>query len=72
MAKPQYEHLWALAHAERAALADDLDGLSAEQWRHDTLCDKWDVEEVVTPRPTSPPTSVRSWCTPRTSGVRWD
>ena len=47
MAKPQYEHLWALAHAERAALADDLAGLSAEQWRHGTLCDRWDVEEVV-------------------------
>jgi uncharacterized protein (TIGR03083 family) len=47
MAKPQYDHLWPLAHAERAALADDLAGLSAEQWRQGTLCDKWDVEEVV-------------------------
>jgi uncharacterized protein (TIGR03083 family) len=47
MAKPQYAHLWALAHAERAALADDLAGLSAEQWRHGTLCDEWNVEEVV-------------------------
>jgi uncharacterized protein (TIGR03083 family) len=47
MAKPQYDRLWALAHAERAALADDLGGLSAEQWEHHTLCDDWDVEEVV-------------------------
>ena len=47
MARPQYEHLWALAHAERAALADDLADLNTEQWRHSTLCDKWDVEEVV-------------------------
>jgi uncharacterized protein (TIGR03083 family) len=47
MAKPQYDHLWALAHAERAALADDLAGLSAEQWGHGTLCDKWNVEDVV-------------------------
>jgi uncharacterized protein (TIGR03083 family) len=47
MAKPQHDHLWALAHAERAALADDLSGLSDEQWRHRTLCGKWDVEEVV-------------------------
>jgi uncharacterized protein (TIGR03083 family) len=39
--------LWALAHAERAALAQDLAGLSEEQWRHRTLCGKWDVEEVV-------------------------
>ena len=47
MAKPQHDHLWALAHAERAALADDLSGLSDEQWRHRTLCGQWDVEEVV-------------------------
>jgi uncharacterized protein (TIGR03083 family) len=47
MAKSQHNHLWALAHAERAALAEDLSGLSAEQWRHATLCGKWDVEEVV-------------------------
>jgi uncharacterized protein (TIGR03083 family) len=47
MAKPQDDPLWALAHAERAALAEDLSGLSAEQWRHGTLCGKWDVEEVV-------------------------
>jgi len=38
MARPQYDHLWALAHAERAALADDLAGLDAKQWRHGTLC----------------------------------
>lgn len=47
MTKPQHDHLWALAHAERAALAQDLSGLSTEQWRHGTLCGKWDVEEVV-------------------------
>ena len=47
MARPQYGHLWTLAHAERAALATDLAGLDAEQWRHDTLCGEWDVEQVV-------------------------
>ena len=47
MARPEYGHLWALAHAERAALADDLAGLSAAQWRHDTLCGEWNVEQVV-------------------------
>jgi uncharacterized protein (TIGR03083 family) len=47
MARPQDDHLWALAHAERAALAKDLAGLGAEQWRHDTLCGEWDVEQVV-------------------------
>jgi uncharacterized protein (TIGR03083 family) len=47
MPRTQYEHLWVLAHAERAALAEDLAGLGAEQWRHDTLCGEWDVEQVV-------------------------
>jgi uncharacterized protein (TIGR03083 family) len=47
MARSQDGRLWALAHAERAALAEDLAGLSAEQWRHDTLCGDWDVEQVV-------------------------
>ena len=47
MARSRDDHLWALAHAERAALAEDLSGLSAEQWRHGTLCGQWDVEEVV-------------------------
>jgi len=47
MARSLDDHLWALARAERAALADDLSGLNAEQWRHGTLCGKWDVKEVV-------------------------
>jgi uncharacterized protein (TIGR03083 family) len=47
MARSQDGRLWALAHAERAALAEDLAGLSAEQWRHETLCGDWDVEQVV-------------------------
>jgi uncharacterized protein (TIGR03083 family) len=47
MARSRDDHLWALAHAERTVLAQDLSGLTAEQWRHDTLCGQWDVEEVV-------------------------
>jgi uncharacterized protein (TIGR03083 family) len=47
MAKPRDDQLWALAHAERAALAEDLSDLRDEQWRLGTLCGKWDVEEVV-------------------------
>jgi hypothetical protein len=44
MARTQYDHLWPLAHAERAALADDLAGLGPVQWRHHTLSGEWDVE----------------------------
>ena len=47
MARSQDDYLWKLAHAERAALAEDLAGLEPAQWRHDTLCGDWDVEEVV-------------------------
>lgn len=47
MGKHQDTALWALVHAERAALAEDLAGLSAEQWRAATLCSDWTVEQVV-------------------------
>ncbi|HEY4849362.1 MAG TPA: maleylpyruvate isomerase family mycothiol-dependent enzyme [Streptosporangiaceae bacterium] len=47
MARPQDDELWTLAHSERAALAEELAGLGAQQWRHDTLCGEWDVEQVV-------------------------
>ncbi|MDD7938337.1 maleylpyruvate isomerase family mycothiol-dependent enzyme [Actinomycetospora lutea] len=32
---------------ERAALADDLAGLTAAQWATPSLCDRWTVEETV-------------------------
>ncbi|MFF0607083.1 maleylpyruvate isomerase family mycothiol-dependent enzyme [Nocardia tengchongensis] len=41
------DELWGLVHAERAALADDLAGLSAPQWAQRSLCGDWSVEEVV-------------------------
>jgi uncharacterized protein (TIGR03083 family) len=47
MARSQDDHLWALAHAERAALAKDLADLDPGRWRHATLCGEWDVEQVV-------------------------
>lgn len=45
--RSQNDHLWQLVHAERAALAEDLSNLSAEQWHHRTLCGQWDVEQVL-------------------------
>lgn len=47
MAKSSESSLWALVHAERASLADDLSAISTEQWRHETLCGQWDVEQVI-------------------------
>ncbi|PPK93519.1 uncharacterized protein (TIGR03083 family) [Kineococcus xinjiangensis] len=39
--------LWAAAHAERAALAEDLADLDDAQWAQRSLCGRWSVEEVV-------------------------
>jgi uncharacterized protein (TIGR03083 family) len=39
--------LWPMAHAERAALADDLAGLSDEQWQTPSLCAGLTVREVL-------------------------
>ena len=61
MARTQYNHLWALVHAERAALAEDLAGLGAEQWRHDTLCGEWDVEQVVAHLTAAASLNQRQW-----------
>ncbi|MGF6886128.1 uncharacterized protein (TIGR03083 family) [Nocardia sp. GAS34] len=41
------DELWAMAHAERAALADDLAGLDDSEWARQSLCGRWTVEEVV-------------------------
>jgi uncharacterized protein (TIGR03083 family) len=61
MARSEDGHLWALAHAERAALAEDLAGLGAGQWRHDTLCGDWDVEQVVAHLTAAASTNQRRW-----------
>ena len=40
-------NIWPTVHAERRALADDLDGLTAEQWATPSLCSEWSVHEVL-------------------------
>jgi uncharacterized protein (TIGR03083 family) len=39
--------LWSAAHTERAALAEDLAGLTDAQWAQPSLCGRWVIEEVV-------------------------
>jgi uncharacterized protein (TIGR03083 family) len=39
--------LWPTIHAERAALARDLEGLSDAQWQAQSLCDSWSVRELL-------------------------
>jgi uncharacterized protein (TIGR03083 family) len=38
---------WDMIHAERSRVADMLEGLNAEQWSSDTLCDGWNVQMVA-------------------------
>jgi len=38
---------WPTIHHERAALADDLAGLSAAQWDTASLCTRWSVHQVL-------------------------
>ncbi|CAM3911853.1 maleylpyruvate isomerase family mycothiol-dependent enzyme [Janibacter anophelis] len=38
---------WELVHAERAALAADLEALTDEQWRTPSLCAGWSVHDVA-------------------------
>lgn len=44
---PTRRALWSLAHAERAALADDLADLDGTQWAQPSLCGRWVVQDVV-------------------------
>lgn len=39
--------IWPVVHAERAALADDLESISDAQWDTRSLCDDWSVRDVV-------------------------
>jgi uncharacterized protein (TIGR03083 family) len=39
--------LMPMIHGERRALAEYLDTVAAEQWAARTLCDRWNVQEVV-------------------------
>ena len=38
---------WPVIHQERAALVDDLSGLSETQWRTPSLCAEWTVHELL-------------------------
>jgi uncharacterized protein (TIGR03083 family) len=39
--------MWTWIGAERRALAEDLDGLSAKKWSTPSLCEGWSVRDVV-------------------------
>lgn len=39
--------MWGIVAAERGALADDLAGLTDEQWNTPSLCSEWSVREAL-------------------------
>lgn len=41
------EQVWQVIDAQRRSLAELLDGLSEEQWRHPSLCAGWTVRDVA-------------------------
>ena len=41
------DSIWPTIHAERQSLADDLDGLTPEQWATPSLCTEWDVHDAL-------------------------
>jgi uncharacterized protein (TIGR03083 family) len=55
--------IWALVHAERAALADDLADLKPEQWATPSLCEGWTVEQVLAHQVSTARTSVLGFFT---------
>src|SRR3954452_16245874 len=44
---PAASAVWPTIHAERKALAADLDGLAAGEWDTPSLCAGWSVRDVV-------------------------
>lgn len=55
------EGLWSAAHAERAALAEDLAALDDAQWAQPSLCGRWVIEEVVAHLTAAASTGMVRW-----------
>jgi uncharacterized protein (TIGR03083 family) len=41
------DSIWPTIHAERQSLADEVEGLTAEQWATPSLCSEWTVHDVL-------------------------
>lgn len=65
------EGLWSAAHAERAALAEDLATLDDGQWAQPSLCGRWVIEEVVAHLTAAASTGVLRWIASAV-GARFD
>ncbi|WP_033346335.1 maleylpyruvate isomerase family mycothiol-dependent enzyme [Catenuloplanes japonicus] len=65
------EEIWDAIHAERAAIAAELDGLDAAQWQQRSLCDAWTVEETVAHLTAGASTGMIKWLASM-AGARFD
>lgn len=52
---------WELIHAERARVADLVEGLSVVQWHTESLCAGWTVEDVVAHLTAAARTGTAAW-----------
>ncbi|MFN2561569.1 MAG: maleylpyruvate isomerase family mycothiol-dependent enzyme [Jatrophihabitans sp.] len=63
------DSIWPTIHTERAALADDLDGLTDAQWSTRSLCSEWDVHQalahLVSSATMTPPKFLRKFAAAR-------
>ncbi len=63
--------LWPAVHAERSALADDLEQLVQGQWAQQSLCGRWTVEDVVAHLTAAASTGRLRWLS-SVAGARFD
>jgi uncharacterized protein (TIGR03083 family) len=53
--------VWPIVHEERRALLDDLEALAHERWSTPSMCDGWDVHDVLAHLVDSAKTTRRSF-----------
>jgi len=66
------DQIWAVIDAERADLADVLDGLTPQQWTAPSLCDGWRVRDVAAHLTHSHMAMPRVFVEAARSGFRFD
>jgi len=67
------DDMWSVIHSERAALAEDLDGITDDQWGTASLCPGWTVQDVLAHMTATAKMSVGAFFTGLiTSGFRFE
>lgn len=66
------DQIWAVIDAQRADVADMLEGMSPEQWTAPSLCEGWQVRDVAAHLTHSHMNPVRAGVEALKSGFRFD